>query len=125
MSWKTQNDISPADAKRIDANILQVDNQKKNMIYKLGEEFFKANKDNPDLEDPYKMAIDSITKLDYNRKVWINRKMKLQGMRICESCGNVLPYNSAFCNKCGAKLGAVVEDLVEIYGLQTNDNMMV
>ena len=62
--------------------------------------------------------VDDIKKLEFNRKVWINRKMKLQGMRICEGCGNVLPYESVFCNRCGIKLEPVAEELVELEGVQ-------
>ncbi len=118
MAWKAQNEISPSDAKRIDGSILQVDTQKKNMIYQLGEAYYKANKDNVDVDADYKLTIDNINKLEFNRKVWINRKMKLQGMRICEGCGNVLPYESVFCNRCGIKLEAVAEELMELEGIQ-------
>ncbi len=120
MAWKAQNEISASDAKRIDGSILQVDNQKKNMIYQLGEAFYKANKDNESVDGDYKTAIDNINKLEFNRKVWINRKMKLQGMRICEGCGNVLPYESAFCNRCGIKLEPVAEELMELEGVSVN-----
>jgi len=120
MGWKAQNEISVTDSKRIDGNILQVDNQKKNMIYQLGEAFYKANKENAEVDAEYKVAIDNINKLEFNRKVWINRKMKLQGMRICEGCGNVLPYDSVFCNRCGIKLEAVAEELLQIEGIPTS-----
>lgn len=120
MAWKTQTEISPADAKRIDGSILQVDNQKKNMIYQLGEAFYNANKENADVDEAYKVTIENINRMDFNRKVWINRKMKLQGMRICESCGNVLPYESVFCNRCGVKLDPVAEELVELVEVQEN-----
>ena len=120
MAWRAQNEISATDAKRIDGSILQVDSQKKNMIYQLGEAFYKANKDNENVDADYKVAIDNINKMEFNRKVWINRKMKLQGMRICEGCGNVLPYESAFCNRCGVKLEAVAEDLLELTEVQPN-----
>ena len=120
MAWKAQNEISATDAKRIDGSILQVDNHKKNMIYQLGEAFYKANKENAEVDAEYKVAIDNINKLEFNRKVWINRKMKLQGMRICEGCGNVLPYDSVFCNRCGIKLEAVAEELLQIEGIPTS-----
>lgn len=122
MAWKAQNEISATDAKRIDGNILQVDTQKKNMIYQLGETFYKANKENAGVDADYKIVIDNINKLEFNRKVWINRKMKLQGMRICEGCGNVLPYESVFCNRCGIKLEPVAEDLLELEGVPANSD---
>lgn len=118
MGWKAQNEINSADAKKIEASIMQVDTQKKNMIYQLGESYYKANKENDDVDATYKNIIANINNLEYNRKVWINRKMKLQGMRICEGCGNVLPYESCFCNRCGIKLEAVAEELMIIQELQ-------
>jgi hypothetical protein len=117
MAWKAQNEISSADAKRIDNAITQVDGQRKNLIYQLGEAFYKANKKNEDVDASYKVMVDNINKLEDNRKVWINRKMKLQGMRFCDGCGNVLPYESCFCNRCGVKLDPVAEDLQELEGV--------
>ena len=117
MAWKAQNEISSSDAKRIDNAIAQVDGQRKNLIYQLGEAFYKANKKNEDVDATYKVMVDNINKLEDNRKVWINRKMKLQGMRFCDGCGNVLPYESCFCNRCGVKLEPVAEELQELEGV--------
>ena len=117
MTWKAQNEISSSDAKRIDNAITQVDGQRKNLIYQLGEAFYKANKKNEDVDATYKVMVDNINKLEDNRKVWINRKMKLQGMRFCDGCGNVLPYESCFCNRCGVKLEPVAEELQELEGV--------
>ena len=62
----------------------------------------------------YTEKVDTIKKLEYNSKVWNNRKLKTQGLRMCENCGNTLPYDSSFCNKCGYKLQPVSEELVII-----------
>lgn len=124
MAWKAQNEISSADAKRIDNAITQVDAQKKNLIFQLGEAYYKANKKNEDVESAYKVMVDNINKLEDNRKVWINRKMKLQGMRFCDGCGNVLPYESCFCNRCGVKLEPVAEELKEIEGMPNSVESM-
>lgn len=124
MAWKAQNEISSADAKKIDGSIMQVDTQKKNMIFQLGEAYYKANKDNSDVDEAYKITIQNINTLEFNRKVWINRKMKLQGMRICEGCGNVLPYESVFCNRCGIKLEPVAEELKELQVVQSSTEVV-
>ena len=73
-----------------------------------------SNKDNESIDEIYKEKVDTIKKLEYNCKVWNNRKLKTQGLRMCENCGNTLPYDSSFCNKCGYKLQAVSEELVII-----------
>ena len=113
MAW-AKKDASSAEIKSIEASIKQVEEQMKQTIYQLGELFYEANKDVDILDEAYKDKLDTIKKLEYNCKVWNNRKLKTQGMRQCENCGNVLPYESSFCNKCGYKLKAVSEELVII-----------
>lgn len=114
MAWKMKADTSVnAEIKGMDDNIKQVELQRNKLVFALGEEFLKENRNNSNLADNYKQKIDIISKLDYNRKVWENRKLKAQGMRTCE-CGNLLPFDSFFCNKCGVKLSPVAEELVII-----------
>ena len=117
MAWKPQNDVAMAEIKKIDGFIAQVETDKKDMIYQIGETFFKKYKDSENMDEELKILVDNIKISDTNRKVWINRQMKLQGLRICEGCGNVLPYDSMFCNRCGIKLGPVAEDLVQLKGV--------
>ena len=115
LGWKSSGkDVNSSELRTIEMNLKAVEDQKKAVIYQLGELFYQANKDSETLDDAYRKKIESINKLDYNHKVWINRKMKINGMRTCEGCGNILPYDSFFCNKCGAKLEAVAEELVLI-----------
>ncbi len=116
MSWKPKTDVSPAELKKMDESIALVENQKKDAIFRLGESFYSANKDNAELGEAYLKQVDVVNKLEYNRRVWINRKMKAQGMRICDKCSNVLPYESNFCNQCGSKLEMVPEELMLISG---------
>lgn len=115
LGWKTSSkDVNSSELKTIEMNLKAVEEQKKQVIYQLGEIFYNANKDVEGLDEAYRKKIDTVCKLDYNYKVWQNRRMKMQGMRTCIGCGNVLPYDSFFCNKCGAKLEAVAEELVLI-----------
>lgn len=113
MAWKIK-DVAPAEIKTIDTSIRQVEEQKKECLFQLGALYFEENKNNENIDETYKKKVEVINKLEYNAKVWANRKLKLQGMRVCEGCGNQLPYESFFCNKCGAKLDAVAEELVII-----------
>lgn len=111
--WMKKTETSnQVDTRSFDASIKQVDDQRRRVIYSLGEEFFKDNKNCENLPESYKNKIDMINKLEYNHKVWFNRKLKAMGMRRCEGCGNELPYESYFCNRCGMKLAPVAEELV-------------
>lgn len=114
MAWSPKKDSNSSEIKAIDNSLRQVEERKKNMIYQLGELYYQSNKDNESIDDSFKSKIDTINKLEYNSKVWNNRKLKTQGMRVCDGCGNILPYESFFCNRCGAKLDAVAEELVII-----------
>ena len=114
MTWNAKVDVNPAELKKVDDCIAQVEAQKKDSIFRLGESFYNANKDNKELGEVFLSQVELLNKLEYNRRVWLNRKMKMQGMRVCENCGNILPYDSVFCNKCGNKLAAVAEELLMI-----------
>ena len=113
MGW-TKKEASSSEIKSIEASLKQVEDQKREMIYQLGEVFYDSNRDAEVVDELYKDKVDTIKKLEYNCKVWNNRKLKTQGLRMCENCGNSLPYDSSFCNKCGYKLKAVSEELVII-----------
>ena len=114
MAWGNKKDTASAEVKSIEQSLKQAEDMKSNVISQLGELFYDANKDNESIDEIYKEKVDTIKKLEYNCKVWNNRKLKTQGLRMCENCGNTLPYDSSFCNKCGYKLKAVSEELVII-----------
>ena len=114
MALGLKKDTASAEVKSIEMSLKQVEDSKKRAIYQLGELFYESNKDNESVDDLYKEKVDTIKKLEYNSKVWNNRKLKTQGLRMCENCGNTLPYDRSFCNKCGYKLQAVSEELVII-----------
>lgn len=113
MAW-AKKDGTGAEIKSIENSLRVVNERKNDMIYKLGELYYQQFKDAEIIDEEFKNKVDTINKLDYNCKVWENRKLKTQGMRRCDGCGNILPYESFFCNKCGVKLDAVAEELVII-----------
>ncbi len=114
MAFGAKKDNTSAEVKSIEASLKQVEDTQKRMVYQLGELFYESNKDNESIDEVYKEKVDTIKKLEYNAKVWNNRKLKTQGLRMCDNCGNTLPYDSSFCNKCGYKLQPVSEELVII-----------
>lgn len=113
MAW-AKKEGSASEIKSIDNSLKNVLERRDDMIYKLGELYYRQFKDAEIADEDFKNKVDTINKLDYNCKVWENRKLKTQGLRKCDSCGNILPYESFFCNKCGVKLDAVAEELVII-----------
>lgn len=51
-------------------------------------------------EEPAKAVSVILKEKDFQEK----RMLAVQGKRKCETCGNILVLDSAFCNKCGGKL---------------------
>ena len=64
----------------------------------LGEKYYNENKDSDD-EDIVKIRemLDEITDME-------KKNAEIRGGRRCPKCGAVIPIDSGFCNKCGAKL---------------------
>lgn len=51
-------------------------------------------------EEPCKALVVILKEKEFQEK----RMLAVQGKRRCETCGNILVLDSAFCNKCGEKL---------------------
>ncbi len=71
-------------------------------IMSLGRAFFEATKDNPMPE--YSEQIATILACMDKEKLLMQYKLSLSGKMLCESCGQTIPADSLFCNKCGAKI---------------------
>ena len=93
-----------------DSTKIQYDIRKKKQdlddLYKgLGKKFFEENKDSDD--EKIAAIRDAISEIEDMEK----RVADLKGGRRCSKCGAVVPMDSGYCNKCGAKLDdSIFED---------------
>lgn len=86
-------------------NIARVDNEIQQKIFQLGQAYYEENKnkESEELEKRYASFIDSIKKLEENRKGFFKNKLRLEGQMMCENCGAIISYGSVFCSQCGKK----------------------
>lgn len=69
----------------------------------LGSMFYRDNMNNDNLEESYKEVIELVKKLDENRKSFYAHKLRLEGNMMCMNCGEIIPYGSVYCSKCGKR----------------------
>ena len=79
---------------------------KRDQIFRLGAAFAAKYTVDTAASD-FHPFLNEITALDEKIKNLEVKKLALQGLRKCEQCGNVLPVDSGFCNKCGIKLDPI------------------
>ena len=81
--------------------------KKDEIIFQIGK-MYVENNDSKAVEGTiYEEKIKEIEKIEDDVIILEKRKLAAQGLRKCESCGNVLVLDSLFCNKCGDKLAPV------------------
>lgn len=95
----------PTDRTRKDNLLKQVNEAKEETskaIMTLGQAFFEATKDAPLPE--YSEQIASIKACIDKEKLLTQYKLSFEGKMLCEACGQTIPADSVFCNKCGEKI---------------------
>ncbi|MCR4727176.1 MAG: zinc ribbon domain-containing protein [Lachnospiraceae bacterium] len=83
--------------------------EKAELVSILGNLYLKNNTVESSVGTPYEEVMKSIAGNADAYKLAEKRFLFIQGRRKCEYCGNVLPADSGFCNKCGQKLEPLFE----------------
>jgi len=101
MKWLQSKE--PTEMEQIMENITKLEVEIQQKFFQLGQLYYEDHKENGNPEENYGTIIDSIRKLDLNRKEFYKNKLRLEGQMLCESCGAIIPYGSVYCNICGKK----------------------
>ena len=86
-----------------------LEQDKKAVMYQVGELYVSQNDVISAAGTAFEPLMQKISEIEKEAEVLEKRILSVQGLRKCEKCGNVLPLESAFCNKCGEKLEALFE----------------
>lgn len=88
-----------------DEQIDRVEQEIRVQFQELGQIYYLHHSE--DYTEEYAPQIKKLRSLDEEKKIITKNKLAAQGLRLCEECQQIIPLDSAFCNKCGAKLEAV------------------
>lgn len=108
-----KKDAAPATMPEVaacDRKIAELAAKKRDIIFQIGQKFVSQNQGNDMYNTFYAAEFSELARIAAETDSTEKRKLAVQGLRKCETCGNVLAIDSAFCNKCGSKLDSVVPD---------------
>lgn len=73
-------------------------------VLQIGQIFLNNNKEEELVGTVYEGTAKAVSIILKEKEFQEKRMLAVQGKRKCETCGNILVLDSAFCNKCGKKL---------------------
>ena len=88
---------------RVIENMNQVEVQIQQKFIEIGQYFYMDHLDSEKLEGRYKELVETVKKLDENRKGFYAHKLRLEGNMMCVNCGEIIPYGSVYCSQCGKR----------------------
>ena len=81
----------------------ELEQERKKLLLAIGSKYFEEHKEDLAKGTPYAGDVEDIIAIDEEKVIVEMRKLAMQGLRKCTACGNMLPLDSMFCNKCGEK----------------------
>lgn len=106
-SLNSQRELS--EVERVRQNMVQIETEIQQKFMQLGAIFFKDHLEDDQLEESYKEIVDQVKKLDQNRKGFHSHMLRLEGNMMCVNCGEIIPYGSVYCSKCGKRADGTEE----------------
>jgi ribosomal protein L40E len=94
--------VNPAVAE-CDKRLKQLEDERTRLLLEIGKKFICEHEADMGAGTIYENEMEGILNAGKEIAIVGKRKLALQGLRKCTACGNLLPLDSAFCNKCGEK----------------------
>lgn len=99
---------------RLNKEINQLNNEINDIFLNVGKELYKNSPDSETFSAEFISIKEKQAKVDGLKK----QVNLLDGMLICDSCGEAIPQDSKVCNKCGAEVKqpepVVEQEVVEV-----------
>lgn len=84
--------------------LAELEQKKQEVILQIGMRYVEKNDLAGVAGTEFELMLQQLDQMEKEKVVLNKRILAVQGLRKCESCENVLPLDSLFCNKCGEKL---------------------
>lgn len=98
-----------SEIERVKQNMAQIETEIQQKFIQLDALFFRDHLEDDQLDESYKQIIDQVKKLDQNRKSYHSHMLRLEGNMMCANCGEIIPYSSVYCSKCGKRADGTEE----------------
>ena len=105
-----RNDGVNTEIAQFERELVRLDQNKQDLTFQLGAQFVELNDLQSVAGTAYEPLFLQIEQIDKAKVVLNKRILAVQGLRKCEHCENILPLESAFCNKCGERLNPLFEN---------------
>lgn len=112
----------PNEIMECDRMIAELGRRRTELVMQIGQMFVANNTLEQLAGTPYEEAVKALYAAEKDMVFQEKRKLAAQGLRKCGKCGNILPLDSAFCNKCGEKLGPLFEEAPAVQNAPTCPN---
>lgn len=99
---KSEGTVNPA-VRECDNRLKELEASRTRLMLEIGRKYYEEHKELPLKGLDYAQEVEEILAADKETVIVEMRKLALQGLRKCTACGNILPLDSMFCNKCGEK----------------------
>ncbi|MCR5676221.1 MAG: zinc ribbon domain-containing protein [Lachnospiraceae bacterium] len=86
-----------------DQKLAELQKEKTQTYILIGQKYAAAHMDDDNVDAAFAENIATLKRINLDEDVQEKRKLSLQGMRKCSSCGNIITLDSLFCSKCGSK----------------------
>ena len=95
--------VMPPAVAACEQKIAEAKRRQQDVLLNIGRQYIQIY-DKTTADSSFQPMLEEYTSLQKEVEEQEVQKLAVQGLRKCEACGNVLPLESAFCNKCGIKL---------------------
>lgn len=87
--------------KQAKENLAGAESALRESIFRLGQTYYMAHKD--DAAGEYADQVEMVRRQEENRRGFYQNVLRLEGKMMCENCGTIIPFGSAYCNSCGSR----------------------
>lgn len=102
---------SNGEIRELDNKLHKLEQEKQQLLYEFGKSFYDNNRNIEGLNEFSKRFVMDVRQVEEEYEQLNQKRLYLQGKRVCTKCQAVMPADSLFCAKCGNKLEELSETI--------------
>ncbi len=98
---------------KMNGNLNEIEKQLHDVYEKIGRKYYEEHVNADVIDEQYVDFFLQIERLTKERNHLEIKKLAQKGIRRCEACQQLITIDSVFCNKCGAKLEELPQEIFQ------------